>query len=71
MKVFFPHGGRWRMLQWYEQDEGHQLLMAKRPEGILAAMKAVLSKHEAAEIKGYWEIDVWAFTGDSGPRHRH
>jgi len=47
------------MLQWYEQDEGHQLLMAKRPEGILAAMKAVLSKHEAAEIKGYWEIDVW------------
>ena len=59
-KVRFPLGGRWRMLRWYEINRGHHLLMAKRHSSILVALQARLRRVADLEIRGYWEIDIFA-----------
>lgn len=60
MNVFFPHGGRWRMLRWYEHGCGHHLILARSHRGVMSALRTVLEKKPDAELRGYWEINVWA-----------
>lgn len=58
--VKFPLGGRWFMLRWYHEMEGHNLILARSHAAAIATWRVRLRDSQGIEFRGYWEVDILA-----------
>lgn len=56
IRVYYPHGGRRRMLHWWTYNERGHVVLAKSRDGLLGSARRIFAENPDAEIRVYAEI---------------
>ena len=58
--VQYPYGGKKILLQWYDYNEGHNVILASCEENMLGIVQRLVPKYPDMTAKEYCEVDIVA-----------